>query len=153
LSGIGCCFLYNSRNRKKLNEKKFQQRTTSLKRDLRVQEVQDKLMGYVDSVFPSVYQSKRWLSRLLSELGKHHRYMVLLMPTRDESMEKRRILTGVQLLTVQTMLMFLLAVACDIQVSIGKCLLFFFLLLTFFCLCLVLVSNGRWILWRPLDDD
>jgi hypothetical protein len=116
LSGIGFCFLYNSHNRKKLTEKRFQQRSESSKRDLGAQEVQDKLMGYVDSVFPSVYQSKRWLSRLLSELGKHHRYMVLLMPTRDESMEKRRITTGVQLLTVQTMLMFLLAVACDIQV-------------------------------------
>jgi hypothetical protein len=115
LSGIGCCFLSNSRNRKRLLEKKFQKRSQS---SIATQEVQGKLVGYVDSVFPSVYQSTRWWGRLFSELSKHHRYMVLMMPTRDESMEKRRILTGVQLLTVQSMLMFLLAVACDLQVPL-----------------------------------
>jgi hypothetical protein len=115
LMGIGFCLIYNTHNRKQIEKKTRNE--SKLANHSAAQEIQDKLIGYVDSVFPSVYQSKRWWGRLLSELSKHHRYMVLMIPTRDESMEKRRVLTGVQLLTVQTMLMFLLAVACDLQVS------------------------------------
>jgi hypothetical protein len=51
-------------------------------------------------------------------LSKHHRYMILIMPTIEASLEHHRILTGIQLLTVQSMLMFVLAVTCDIQVRI-----------------------------------
>ena len=54
---------------RKLEVKKLQHPNELSRIELGAQEIQDKRLGYVDSVFPSVYQSKRWLSRLLSELG------------------------------------------------------------------------------------
>ena len=102
-------------------------------------------MGYVESVFPSVYQSKRWLGRLGAELAVHHRYMVLLMPTTEESMEKKRLLTGMQLLTVQTMLMFLLAVACDLQVRI--LLIYFLCQFSFIPILIYLINQSTYLFY------
>jgi len=66
-----------------------------------------------------VYKSKEMVGSTWEELAKHHRYMILIMPTIEASMEQRRMLTGIQLLTVQSMLMFVLAVTCELQVSVN----------------------------------
>ena len=89
-----------------------------------VQYVQDKqstnlahkyLTDYVMETFPSVFSNKPFFSRLYGEVKRHHRYLTLLTAPETESGDKQRILTGIELLTVQTMLMFLLAVLYDTQ--------------------------------------
>ena len=113
-----------------LSEKKERAMLTRSNHD-----VKQYLMGYVNEVFPSVYQARSSLERLWNEIRKHHRYL-LLFSTSGEISESRRMLTGVQLLTVQSMLMFILAVCYDLQVS----LLLFLSILTLFSLFSPLLS-------------
>eukprot|EP01038_Epipyxis_sp_PR26KG_P011403 gene11403-15285_t len=77
-----------------------------------VLEMKDLLETYVSQLFPSVFSSKPFMYRLYDEVKKHHRYLLVL---RSESGDAKRILTGIQLLSVQTMLMFLLALLYDLQ--------------------------------------
>jgi hypothetical protein len=66
---------------------------------------------YLDDIFPRIYKPQPLLRRILHEITTHHRYITLFT-----SSENRRILTTIHLLTVQTMLMFMLAVCYDLQV-------------------------------------
>eukprot|EP01038_Epipyxis_sp_PR26KG_P007133 gene7133-9734_t len=77
--------------------------------------VKEYLMDYVNELFPSVFSSKPFMYRLYDEVKKHHRYLLVLTAARSESGDAKRILTGIQLLSVQTMLMFLLAFLYDLQ--------------------------------------
>jgi hypothetical protein len=91
-------------------------KTSFLKSDNHLRVVQDRLVKYLNATLPAVYQNQGWISRMMSELRKHHRYFVLFSSHKEDSASiRRRALTGIQLLTVQTMLMFLLAMACDLQ--------------------------------------
>jgi hypothetical protein len=73
------------------------------------------LSNYIREVFPSAFRKTDHLvHRIREEIVKHHRYALLLSP-QGEVNDKKRILTGVQLLTVQTMLIFLLALMYDLQ--------------------------------------
>jgi hypothetical protein len=65
-------------------------------------------------VLPSVFRAKAGLTRFWEEVSKSHRYL-LLFTTSGEDGDKKRMLTGLHLLTVQSMLMFILAVFYDIQ--------------------------------------
>eukprot|EP01032_Pedospumella_encystans_P012590 gene12590-14558_t len=51
----------------------------------------------------------------LIEVKRHHRYLTLFTAPEGDSGDKLRIVTGVQLLSTQTMLMFLLAMLYDVQ--------------------------------------
>jgi hypothetical protein len=73
------------------------------------------LTGYINEVFPSAFKDKPSLYCLFDELYRHHRYILLFSCSNDEKSDKNRVVTGVRLLTVQTMLMFLLAVFYDLQ--------------------------------------
>jgi hypothetical protein len=73
------------------------------------------LTDYVIETFPSVFSNKPFFSRLYGEVKRHHRYLTVLTAPEGENGNKQRILVGVELLTVQTMLMFLLAVLYDLQ--------------------------------------
>jgi hypothetical protein len=73
------------------------------------------LTKYLDEVFPVVYQTQSYFTRMVHEIMKHHRYIELVM-TRNQGVDMRKIITCVHLLTVQTMLMFLLAVCYELQV-------------------------------------
>jgi hypothetical protein len=75
----------------------------------------DYLRNYVDQVFPSAFKDKPSLECLFDEVYKHHRYGLILSCSNDEKSDQNRIVTGVRLLTVQTMLMFLLAVFYELQ--------------------------------------
>eukprot|EP01038_Epipyxis_sp_PR26KG_P014196 gene14196-19049_t len=77
--------------------------------------VKEYLLDYVNELFPSVFSKKSYLSRLSEEIKRHHRYIQVLTASSGETGDSARILTGVQLLTIQTMLMFLLALLYDIQ--------------------------------------
>jgi len=70
------------------------------------------LQNYADEIFPAIFSSKPFIRRLVNEDTRHHRYYTLLTGT-DEN--KKIILTGMQLITTQSMLMFLLAVFYDLQ--------------------------------------
>ena len=70
----------------------------------------------VSETLPSVFKPKTGLTRFWEEVSKTHRYLLLFTASGEDG-DKKRILTGIQLLTVQTMLMFMLAVFYDLQVS------------------------------------
>jgi hypothetical protein len=74
------------------------------------------LSKYLDEVFPVVYQTQSYFTRMVQEILKHHRYIELFTITaRGHEIDMRKIITCVHLLTVQTMLMFLLAVCYELQ--------------------------------------
>ena len=74
------------------------------------------LAAYVNEVFPTVFSAKSKFARLYHEICKHHRYIVLFTAS-GENGNKTRMITGMHLLTVQAMLMFMLAVLYDLQVN------------------------------------
>lgn len=79
------------------------------------------LSKYLDEIFPIVYQTQSYFTRMINEIIKHHRYIDLLMTPSSSSQGssgmQKKILTCAHLLTVQTLLMFLLAVCYELQVS------------------------------------
>lgn len=75
--------------------------------------IQSYLTEYVNTVFPSVYNEKPFISRIWGEIMRHHRYVHLFIGSSTRT--TKGIISGIQLLTIQTMLMFLLAVFYDLQ--------------------------------------
>lgn len=80
------------------------------------EEIKRMLTKYIDEIFPAVYQSRSYVSRMFEEVMKHHRY-ILLLNFRGEDLNSRKIITCLHMLTVQTMLMFILAMLYDLQVN------------------------------------
>jgi hypothetical protein len=73
------------------------------------------LLAYVDSVLPLVFVQKgSWAGRW-REISRHHRYVLLFTASGERAREERE-RVGIQMLTVQTMLMFLLAVSEDCMI-------------------------------------
>jgi len=77
--------------------------------------VQQNLLNYTSQVFPSIFSNEPIARRIWSEICRHHRYLTLMTASKGEAGDNQRILTCIQLLTVQTMLMFLLALLYDFQ--------------------------------------
>jgi len=77
--------------------------------------IREYLTTYVDQVFPSAFRNKPRFERFFDEVSKNHRYVMVLSCGSNAKEDHHRILTGVRLLSVQTMLMFLLAVFYDLQ--------------------------------------
>jgi hypothetical protein len=77
-----------------------------------------KLWGYLSTVFPPVYDGGRsvW-SSMYDELISHHPYFTIFN-WMDACSQKEKVTTGVYLLTVQSMLMFLMAVFIDLDVRL-----------------------------------
>ena len=65
-------------------------------------------------VLPSVFRAKTGITRFWEEVSKNHRYLLLFTASGEDG-DKKRMLTGVHLLTVQSMLMFILAIFYDLQ--------------------------------------
>jgi hypothetical protein len=80
------------------------------------------LLRVVDEIFPAVFQAKSPLQRLWGEISRHHRYLMLFIPNKHEKYSQRS-LTAIHLLTVQSMLMFIVALCYDLQVFVGPTLL------------------------------
>eukprot|EP01032_Pedospumella_encystans_P010499 gene10499-12265_t len=92
--------------------------------------------------FPSVFSNKPFFGRMYGEIKRHHRYLTLLTATKGPTGDKDRILTAVDLLSTQTMLMFLLALLYDVQAPTndGKCVTY--------------LDKGNCLQRRsPFDDD
>lgn len=108
-------------NKKNMNLILKDTRLNALAKNTRtVESIKRYMNNYIDQVFPTVYGSSPWYKRLVKEVLKHHRYMSLFS---SDSTPKERFTTTVHLLTVQTMLMFMLAVFYDIQFPVddGSC--------------------------------
>ena len=88
--------------------------------------VRQYLADYVVAIFPSVFSNKPFLTRLYGEIKRHHRYLRLITAPEGDAGDKERIITGIHLLTVQTMLMFLLSLLYDVQspTNDGSCELY-----------------------------
>jgi hypothetical protein len=82
------------------------------------EDIQRMLARYLDEIFPTVFQTQSYLSRMMEEITKHHRY-VILFSTRGQDLNMKRIVTCVHLLTIQSMLMCMLAVLYDLQVHLS----------------------------------
>jgi len=72
----------------------------------------DQLSNYIQTIFPEVFQSKPWIVRMVAELQKYHRYVSFIT---DTEWSYKRVVAGIRLFTVQSMLMFLLALLYDLQ--------------------------------------
>ena len=68
----------------------------------------------VVEALPCVFRAKASLDRFWEEVSKSHRYLLLFTASGEDG-DKKRMLTGVHLLTVQSMLMFILAVFYDLE--------------------------------------
>jgi hypothetical protein len=88
------------------------------------------LTQYIDEVFPTVFQTKSAFARLTIEVTKHHRYLTLFLGDRHTTDRQRRLIC-LQMLTVQSMLMFMLAALYEVQVFTIKLPMFFFSSRTF----------------------
>ena len=75
------------------------------------------LTEYIDEIFPSAFRDRPMLHRLKDEIAKHHRYLTLVTASGEDS-DNERVMMCLQLLSVQTMLCFLLSVFYDIQVHL-----------------------------------
>ena len=77
------------------------------------------LIRYVDSILPPVYVSSSFLSRFKTELLRHHAYLNIIFGLENSSEYSNRgglpWVPVFHLLTIQTMLIFLLAVLYDLQ--------------------------------------
>ena len=75
------------------------------------------LLNYLDSVFPPVYDVKRsvW-SSMYDETIRYHPY-ITVFNWKDKASLRKKLTTAIQLLTSQSMLMFLMAVFIDLEVS------------------------------------
>ena len=77
--------------------------------------VHQNLVNYVTQSFPSIFSDEPIARRIYSEICRHHRYLTLLSASKGEAGDKQRIITCIQLLSIQTMLMFLVALLYDLQ--------------------------------------
>jgi sterol desaturase/sphingolipid hydroxylase (fatty acid hydroxylase superfamily) len=112
----GC--IYRQRKMKKLRLERKLEHMNAVHRESKmssVEEVRDKLINYVHSVFPIIFYSDHWLVRLKDEIRRNHSYMMLFNSVDGDLADKKRILNGLRLLTAQTCLMFLLALLYDLQ--------------------------------------
>lgn len=111
---LSCYFRYEFRKQKIQNFK-----TNKIVSSSRVRasstDANSILTKYLDEVFPVVFQSQSYVTRMFTELLKHHRYFQL-GTFRGEEADLRRVVTCCHLLTIQTMLMFLLGLCYELQV-------------------------------------
>lgn len=76
----------------------------------------DQLCHYLRCVFPRVYDTQRSIwSSMYDELITYHPY-ITIFNWRDGNSMREKLTSGVYLLTVQSMLMFLMAVFMDLEV-------------------------------------
>ena len=112
----GCIYrqrkMHKERRERRLEEINRADRESKLSS---VDDVRDKLISYVHSVFPIIFYSDHWLVRLKDEIRRNHSYMMLFNSVDGDLADKKRILNGLRLLTAQTCLMFLLAFLYDLQ--------------------------------------
>ena len=85
--------------------------------DLKFQK--DYLIKYIDSIIPALFRANVKKGGMLTSMWKvirlYHPYAVVLSAESTESNDSK-VLKGLYLLTIQAMLMFIMALFCDFQV-------------------------------------
>merc|ERR1719487_1597146 len=114
LSILLCGLRHKAADKVKSAENELEKKKEEARQTRTAAAVKEYLAAYVKEVFPTVFRAESSLLRLYHEISKHHRYLVLFTAQGPNS-DKIRMITGVHLLTIQTMLMFMLAVLYDIQ--------------------------------------
>jgi hypothetical protein len=123
LWGAGIFLIMTCTGRSKLMEPKHKMALKQIEDQLKSKrstnqsraEVAHYLTNYVIETFPAVFSNKPFFGRLYGEVRRHHRYLTLFTATESKSGDKQRVLTAIELLSVQTMLLFLLALLYDVQ--------------------------------------
>jgi hypothetical protein len=77
--------------------------------------IYETMTNYINSVFPAVFSPISTFQSFKEELKRNHRYLTLMTAPPGRKGDFKRILVGIQLLTNQTLLIFLLAVFYDLQ--------------------------------------
>ena len=105
--------------RKKISEESKIQQIKITSKVLTPEEVSRIVNQYLEEIFPSVYQHFSYFTRMLDEIIKHHIYVSLIAYQPDFGLddEWKKVLPISHVLTIQTMLMFLLSVFYQIEVS------------------------------------
>jgi hypothetical protein len=108
-------FTYNQRHSKSEPVKKAKAKSEEAGHSTSsLEQGREFLTKYVNEAFPAVFQQKPAWQRLWGEISRHHRYLLLFVPT-GHSSNSLRSLTAIHLLTVQSMLMFIMALCYDLQ--------------------------------------
>jgi hypothetical protein len=84
-----------------LSWKKIQEKAVNTRSK---KDIQAYLNSYANAFFPGVFQVKPVFIRVWDEIFKHHRYVSLFLAQDDLESNSRRIMTVIQLLTTQSML-------------------------------------------------
>lgn len=111
-----CGVRHKASNKVKSSESDLERKKEDARQMRTTAAVKEYLTAYVNEVFPTVFRADSSILRLYHEICKHHRYLILFTAKGPNS-ESVRMITGVHLLTIQTMLMFMLAVLYDMQVK------------------------------------
>ena len=84
------------------------------------------LQNYIESLFPSIFAADTisFSNRILIEIKKHHIYFNAIFPAKENKNKIHRILSVIQLITFITLLLFIIAIFYDIEVSKTYILLF-----------------------------
>jgi len=78
--------------------------------------VREYLLEYVQECFPAVFRQKSTLLQFIEEIKQHHKYISLFVTTeKGEAADNNKILKAAEVLTIQGLLMFLLALFYDLQ--------------------------------------
>jgi hypothetical protein len=79
--------------------------------------IKEYLTHYIDETFPPVFHFNTFskYQNMYEEVTRHHRYL-LILTSKGKTAEHTRIVTGIQLMTIQSMYLFMLAVVYDLQV-------------------------------------
>jgi hypothetical protein len=78
-------------------------------------DAQEFLLKYINALCPAVFHMGGSWDRIAKEMTRHHRYLIPFFQ-RGEDSENIRMLTTLNILTVQSMLMFVLALLYDFEV-------------------------------------
>jgi hypothetical protein len=114
---IFVCFIRQRQLQQETMEKKLEdgRKAQQNSQNSSLEEVRERLVRYVDSVFPVIFYPGHLLLRLKDEIRRNHRYLMMFMLLEGELEGKKRLINGIQLLTIQSALMFLLALLYDLQ--------------------------------------
>jgi hypothetical protein len=83
---------------------------------LDIEEKKASILSYINTVFPPVYDMDRSMwSSMYDEVIRHHAYITVFNIT-DKTSQSGKITALIHLLTMQSMLMFLMAVFYDLEV-------------------------------------
>ena len=119
-------------------ERTRERRHTDSVREVSLDTKKEHLLKYIDEILPTIFRSTvvhdTTLQSMWRTIKTYHPYAVVFT-AEGPGAKELKIQKGIYLLTIQAMLMFIMAVFCDLQVYL-RCMVLFLLCL-YFCSCLI----------------